>query len=221
MKRTWLAVAIVLGLFGGQALAQAPGGEEEEFDVKKAMEEVARLLKESEKLLVESISPRETDSPEEAAERAEEVAKAIEKLLKQSQESGAAAADKMKEILEKAPQSGGGGGSGEQEQPSEGEDAKRKEQEKNVDERDPMNSGEQDQPTNGEENEKEPDSAAKTPESETEKPPEPDPNEEWLRRLPEKIRLAYKNGEWNRIPEKYRRLIEAYTKRMAEIESDR
>ena len=221
-----MMAALVLGLFAGQVLAQQPGGggggggEEEEFDVKKALEEVARLLGESEKLLVESIAPRESATPEEAEEQARGAAEAIEKLLRQSEKSGAEAAEKMKEILEKAPQ-GGGGGSGEQEDPSQGEDEKRKQDERKVDERDPMNSGHENQPKDGEENKDDPSSATKKPESEKDDPSNPDPKEDWLSRLPEKIRLAYKNGEWERIPEKYRQLIEAYTKRMAEIESDR
>ena len=42
-----------------------------------------------------------------------------------------------------------------------------------------------------------------------------------LNSIPEKIRMAVKNGEWDKIPARYRELLQDYTKRMAEIESER
>jgi hypothetical protein len=213
-----LMLPVVFVLLASPVLAQGSG--EEEFDVVKAMKEVQRLLRESEALLVKAIAPRKTGDEGGATETAEQARQAIEKLLRDSKTNGDAAADKMKEILEKAPQSGGGGGGGqEHQQPKPGEEQKQKGSEQEVGERDPRNSGD---PKDGEKQEGDPESANnKPPESEKDKPARPDPSQEWLGRLPGKIRQAYQNGEWDKIPEKWRKLIQDYTRKMAEIESDR
>ena len=222
MKKLMLMLPMVLVLLSSPVLAQG-AGEEEEYDVAKAMKEVQRLLRESEALLIKAIAPRKTGDGEDATETPEEARKAIEKLIRDSQASGAAAADKMKEILENAPQQGGGGGGGQQhQQPKPGEEQQKKASEQEVGERDPKNSAENGEPKDGEKKEGDPESANdKPPESEKDKPARPDPNQEWLGRLPGKIREAYQNGEWDRIPEKWRKLIQEYTRKMAEIESDR
>ena len=49
----------------------------------------------------------------------------------------------------------------------------------------------------------------------------PDPNDDWLGRLPDKIREAVENGQFDQIPPRFRKLLQRYFERMAEIESDR
>ncbi len=221
MFRLTLILPLVLLLCSSPVLAQG-SGEEEEFDVVKAMKEVQKLLRESEELLVKAIAPRVKGDGESAAEAGEQAREAIQKLLKESRQNGESAVDKMKEIMEKAPQSGGGGGGQGEQQPKPGDEEKQKGSEKEVGERDPKNSAKDGDPKSGEKNKSDPQSAKKKPpESEQDKPAEPDPSKEWLGRLPSKIRQAYQNGEWDRIPEKWRKLIQEYTRKMAEIESDR
>ncbi len=222
MKKIMLMLPVLLVLLSSPLLAQG-AGEEEEYDVVKAMKEVQRLLRESEALLVKALAPRTKGADEETAETAAKAREAIEKLIRDSKRNGETATDKMKEIMENAPQQGGGGGGNQKhEKPKPGEEQKQKGSEKEVGDRDPKNSAKDGEPKSGEKNESDPRSAEeKPPESEKDKPARPDPNEEWLGRLPGKIRQAYQNGEWDKIPEKWRKLIQDYTRRMAEIESDR
>jgi hypothetical protein len=207
---TFLAVLLV----SLPALAQAPGGGEEEYDVEAALKEVSRLMAEAESLLVKALKPG--TPAEEGAAAAGKVREEIDKLLKGSGENGRKASEKMIEILENAPQQSGGGG-GQEEQPPDSEaERKRKEQEQKVEERDPQNTGEGD-PMNGEKREEQPGdpSAKKPPQADPDKPSEPDPNADWLANLPEQVRQAYLNGEWEVIPLRWRRMIEEYTKKVA------
>jgi chemotaxis protein histidine kinase CheA len=225
MKMLLLTLPLALVLLSSPLLAQGSGEEEEEFDVVKAMKEVQRLLRESEALLVKAIAPRAKGDGEDAADAGQKAREAIEKLLKDSRQSGEDAADKMKEILEKAPQQqgrGGGGGGQHQQEPKPGEEGKQKGSEKEVGDRDPKNSKENGDPKSEEKSKSDPQAANQKPEeSEKDKAARPDPIKEWLGRLPSKIRQAYQNGEWDRIPERWRKLIQEYTRKMADIESDR
>lgn len=222
MKKIMLMLPLALVLLSSPLLAQG-SGEEEEFDVVKAMKEVQRLLRESESLLIKALAPRATGDGEGANETAEQARQAIEKLIRDGKQSGESAAEKMKEIMEKAPQQGGGGGGGEQKQqkPKPGEDQKKKGSEQEVGDRDPKNSAKDGDPKGEEKSDENAQGDKKPPEGEQDKPAKPDPSQEWLGRLPGKIRQAYQNGEWDRIPEKWRKLIQEYTRKMAEIESDR
>jgi len=222
MKKIMLMLPVVLVLLSSPLLAQG-AGEEEEYDMVKAMKEVQRLLRESEALLVKALAPRAKGGGEEPSESTEAAREAIEKLIRDSKQSGEAATDKMKEIMENAPQQGsGGGGSQKHQKPKPGEDQKQKGSEQEIGDRDPKNSAKDGEPKGGEKSESDPKSGdQKPPESEKDKPARPDPSQEWLGRLPGKIRQAYQNGEWDKIPEKWRRLIQEYTRKMAEIESDR
>lgn len=228
--KTKLAVAgtalLILLLAPGPALAQEPGGGgEEEYDVEAAIREVTRLLTEAEKLLVLAIRPGGESPAGEAAATGREAAEALDKLLGRGEETGRKAADLMKEILENAPrrQGQGQGQSQEQQEPGRQEDEQRKQDERRVDQRDPKNSEENGgKPEDSREKTGDPeDTNRDRPESEEDPPAEPDPDREWLANLPEKVRQAFLNGDWEILPEKWRDLIEAYRTRLAEEESDR
>jgi hypothetical protein len=208
-------VAIALLLFAAPVLAQEPGGEpEEEYDLLAAVKRVAKLLKESEELLVKTLVRKEKATPEEAAAAGERAREAIDDLLKRSEDKGQEAVKTITEILENAPPGKGGGD--EKSDPSAKDDAKRKGEEKKVKDRDPQNSGDGD-PT-GQSSKKKPKNPRKPPQKKG-KPRRPDPNAEWLASLPEQVRQAYLNKDWGRIPAKWKEHIEAYMKRLAEAES--
>jgi len=216
MKTRMIAMVLGLALLALPVMAQEV---EEEYDMEAAVKKVAELLKQSEKLLVETAKG---GSAGEAATAGAEAKKAIEELLEQSRQSGQDAADKMTEILENAPQCQGGGQGQEEQKPSEQDKQQAKDSQEEVDKRDPKNSADRNEPNSGEKSESEPESTAKKPpESAKDKPAAPNPDEDWMATLPEKIRQAVKNGEWDRIPARYRELIQEYTKRMAELESER
>ncbi len=215
-NRVLLAVVAILVPLAVPAFAQDGG--EEEYDMEAALKEVTRLLTEAESLLVKALKPG--GSAAEAAEAGEAAKEKIDALLRQGGEDGQKAVDKMTEILENAPQQQGQGEGQEQQQPDSEEEKRRREQERQMQERDPKNSADGQQPKDGQKKEGEPDPATqKPPDSGRENPSEPDPNADWLANLPEKVRQAYLNGEWEVIPPKWRELIEAYTKKVAE--SDR
>ncbi|MCU0722007.1 MAG: hypothetical protein MUC63_00050 [Planctomycetes bacterium] len=213
MPRVALSLVVVLGLVL-PALAQEPGGGEEKYDVEAALKEVSRLMGEAESLLVKALKPG--GSAESAAKAGEKAREEIEKLLTGSRENGQKASEKMQEILENAPHQSGQGEGQEEQPPDSEEERKRREQEQKVDERDPRNTGEGD-PKDGRRREERPENpdAKKPPRTDPDKAAEPDPNAEWLANLPEQVRQAYLNGEWEVIPLRWRKLIEEYTKRVA------
>ena len=217
----WMRAVVVVGLglavlgWGAAQPARAQGGPEEEFDFQKAMREIDELMRRAEESLIESIrTGRSSDEGERARRK-------IDELLKSHQQSGAKIIEKINEIIEKAPRSGGGGGGSGQMPPPDGGDPKgRDRDDRKVTDRDPRNRGEGGKdPKNGRENE--PD-----PKAEDAEPPAKDPKEkakidlakEWLAQLPPTLRSRVLNGDFEEIPEKYRPIIEAYFKKLAEMD---
>jgi hypothetical protein len=219
MRKAAMTIGCLLAILAAPVGAQE---EEERYDVVAALKKVAELMGETEAHLVNSLSGR---SPEEAAEAGERTREEIEKLLRKSESSSQAAVDKMTEILEKAPRTGGAGGGGgqDQESPDSEEERRRREEEQNAQDRDPKNSSEGNkEPNSPEDSKSEPEGeTAKPPPSDTDDPSMPNPEDDWLGRLPDKLRQAVLNGEYDKLPPKFRKLLERYLKRLAEVESDR
>jgi hypothetical protein len=89
-----------------------------------------------------------------------------------------------------------------------------------AEERDPRNSAEKSPEESPEENPREDrEETAKPPPSEVEDRPPPEPSEDWLPLLPKHLREAVQNNDWGKIPPLWRKLVEAYLKRLAEAES--
>jgi hypothetical protein len=216
------ACIVVLGLLalGVPAVAQEGPAEGEKFDIEKAMREIDRLLGEAEDRLLESA--RGEPSAEAAGEAAREASKKIEELLRGGREKGDRIVDGINHILDNLPRGSGGGGGQQQPQPDKQDGQKRDQQEsQDLRDRDPRNSREGD-PRNGEK-EPDPQSAkenAKPPPDEAKEKAEVDPSREWLPRLPDKVREARVNGNFEEIPEKYRSLIEAWTKKLSDLDDD-
>lgn len=214
MKITIAAVLAALLLSSVPAAAQEPPVGGDEFDLEAAMREVSRLLKESEELLAKTL--KDGGDTEEAVAKAKEAREAIDKLLKKSRSNGEEAVRQMTEILKNAPQCSGQSGQ-EQKEPDQEKMKRDKENEKQVSERDPKNSGD---PKNAQEAKNKPKTGnKKPPEAKKDPAAEPDPERDWMALLPEKMRQAVKNGDWDKVPPKWRKLIEEYTKKMSDIES--
>lgn len=219
MRNTTLTVLAIV-LLCPAVLAQEGGGKKKEkFDVAKAMKQVDTLLRQSEKLLVDSLKAEENGKASAAEKSGQKTQKAIEDLLNKSRSSGDKAQKKMLEILEKAPRGKGGGGGGDQksEKPNPENDAKRKAKEKKLEDRNPHNSGGKPSPA-----EQKKDQRAKNrtkPKEKQGKPAKPNPRKDWLAQLPPELRQEYENRDWRRIPEQWKKFLEDYFKRVAEAES--
>jgi len=216
MKTLALTVAFLVALPLAAALAQEEG-EKQPFDMEGAIRKVEELLKESERLLVESLKPERPS--EEAAEKAEEAGRAIDDLLNESRKSGEEATDLMAEIVKNAPRRPGGGGGGEehQQQPKDGEKEEPSDQSE-VDEKDPKNSKDG-EPESDQKKEGEPETGKKKPESKKDEPSDPDLEKEWLAGLPPEVRKDFENRNWDEIPPKWREIIRKYMKELADSES--
>ena len=64
--------------------------------------------------------------------------------------------------------------------------------------------------------------SSQKPPDKIEEPKDPKGNKRWIAQLPDQIRKAYESKDWDSIPPKWRRLIRAWTKKMAtDLEKDR
>jgi hypothetical protein len=214
-----LSIAVLVGTASAQGGPQ-PGGGEEKFDIEAALKKVYKLMREAEKSLTESLDSEK--SAEDAAEAGRKAKEEIDKLLGSGREKGKEIVDTINEILENLPQQQGGGGGGHGQMPEPEDEKKQQKQDgKQVGDRDPRNSrdGEPEspdkQPTT-DETEK----TKKPPPSEAKEKVEVDPTQEWLARLPPQVRQDLLNGDLDKVPEKWKPLIEAWFKKMAEIEDD-
>ena len=212
--KTATIVLACLAAMTGAAFAQ-DGGDPEPFDMEGAIRKVGELLKESERLLVESLHPG-TDA-RETAERVDEARKAMDELLGESKKNGQEASKLMGDIVKNAPQSSGGGQGHEQQDPKDqkGEEPKGQDE---VDKKDPKNSKEGD-PESSEKSEEKPNPDAKKPVSAKDKPSDPDLAKEWLATLPPEVRKAFENRNWDAIPPKWREVIRKYMKELAETDT--
>lgn len=219
MRTFTIAIAAALALLVVPLAALAQDGDEEQFDTVEALKKVRELLRQSEKSLMESLKPSEA-AAKEASDSGEKARKALEDLLRSSRKSGDDAVKQMTEILEKAPRSGGGGG-GQSQQQNSGEEPKREEG-KQVDEKDPQNSGGGEKPKDpADTKDRRDETAREKPKSKPGEKAEPNPDEEWLANLPPQMRQDYLNKDFGKIPQRWREFIEDYVKRLNEMESSR
>jgi hypothetical protein len=207
--RTKLAISLLGLLLTASPLAAQEPGEGEEFDLREAIKKVTELLEETEALIVKSMSTK-GESPEEAQERGEKTTEAIDDLLRRGRDNGEEVVDTITKILENAPPGNSPDSDQEQQEPNPDDDEKRRREENRPSDRDPQNSADGD-PKGKERDEK--------PRTKKGKAQRPDPEKEWLASLPEQVRLLYLNKEWEKIPPRWRSLIQAYMDRLAEAES--
>jgi hypothetical protein len=211
--RTTLAILALLA-FAPALRAQGGAGGDDEYDIAAAMRRVEKLMADAEKSLLDSVSR------DRAAEAGQQAAEEIDKLLKGSQKTGEEIVGKINEILENLPQQGGGG-SGQPMPKPEDEGQKKPQDGQQVGDRDPKNSR-QGEPKGGHQPKPEDrkEEATKPPPEEAKEKVPVDRSQEWLARLPDQVREDLLNRRFDRIPEEYRRLIEAWTKKMAETDGD-
>jgi len=204
---------VVLLALTGPVFAQ-DGGAEEQFDIEEAMRRIHRMMGKAEESLLESAKRRD------AAETGQETVKEIEKLLKGHQSQGKGIVEKINELLDNLPRQQGGGGGADQ-QPQDPKQEPKPEPETGTDDKDPENSRKGD-PKDGKEDKEDPEQklADKPPPDEEKSKAPVDLSKEWLKGLPPQLRQDVLNGNFERVPEKYRKLIEAWTKKMARIDDD-
>lgn len=218
MKTVTIMIAFLLLSPLAGAFAQDGSDQPEPFDMEGAIRKVGELLKESERLLVESLQPGA--SADEAAEKVEAARKAMDELLGESKKNGEEASKVMADIVKNAPQGSGGGSSDDQHEKS--DDPKKedgqKEPQDEPEKKDPKNSKEGD-PESSEKSEEQPNSDAKKPVSAKDKPADPDLAKEWLATLPAEVRKEVENGNFDVVPPKWREVIRMYMKELAETDS--
>ena len=130
-------------------------------------------------------------------------------LLRGSATQGREIASALDELLRQAGRMGqgpGGGGSGDGGDGRGGRDPKDSERKGG------------DQPNSGEKSDEPPEvkHGAKPPASDRDPPPEIDPKSVFFAKLPDKVREAVTNGDFDQVPEKYRDLIREWTKALSE-----
>jgi hypothetical protein len=185
----------------------------EEFDLVKAIKQIEKLMVKAETSLLKSVAR------EKAAQESREAVEEIEKLLRGHEKQGKEIVDKINELLVNLPQQSGGGGG--QSQPMPKSDDKKdgqKKKEKQLGDRDPQNSREGEKETKGDPDPKDDQSNAKPPPEELKEKAEVKPDPDWLPRLPPQVREDIQNGNFESVPEKYRALVEAWMKKMAEMD---
>jgi hypothetical protein len=131
--------------------------------------------------------------------------------LRGSAEQGRAIASALEELLRQAGRMGGGGGGGgsprDSDDPSGG--GKGEEPKKKPDDGDPEGGEKSEKPPEAPQGKKPP-SSAKDP------PKEEDPRGFFLAKLPDKVKEAVLNGDFDQVPEKYRDLVAEWTKALGE-----
>lgn len=249
ISRTAAATALVL--LAGPAFAQDGAGPPSPEEMKEKVKEIERLMKQAEKALARSVDSRKTseetaakieklldekarestgksadelrkmaeegsESASQALKRLMEQAKSesssasegVRKLLEETRQSGQGARQGIQWILDNATSQGQGGGGGQSNKPQQGSGKPKDQQGKK-------------EPKDGKENDQKPDPQADRPESDTEPPRSPD-MERWLAELPPQVRRAYETQDWDSIPPKWRDILRAWTKKMADrLEKER
>jgi hypothetical protein len=121
----------------------------------------------------------------------------IRELIEKVRGEGKGASDGIRWLLEKTVKQGGKGGGGGGHDP----------QEKKPDAEDPKKPDQKP--------EKPDEKPQSRPPSKTEPPKNPE-FEQWLAELPPQVRKAYDSQDWDSIPPKWREMLRAWTKKMAE-----
>ncbi|HEU4394986.1 MAG TPA: hypothetical protein VFS92_05420 [Planctomycetota bacterium] len=135
-----------------------------------------------------------------------------EGLLRGSAAQGREIASNLDELLRQASRlggqgGGGGGGGSEPKAPGGGDDPK-----------EPADHKKGEDPTSGKKTNEPPEGkqGKKPPAADREPPPEIDPKSVFFAKLPDKVREAVTNGDFDQVPEKYRDLIREWTKALSE-----
>lgn len=231
---TFRRIAAFAALAWACGAARAQGSPEEEM--KKRMEEIARLMRESEKLLLEitqvdrlvdrqreiveklkELEPPQQDAAAELKAKQEEIERKIQELFRDQQQKGEMTVKQLEELLRSLPRGGQG-------QP---EHERNKEQRKEEERRLPEREEQKQQQARGPRDQKDPE-RDKTPEGRKPKDEAEAARlrriEAWIARLPPEEQERLSRNDFSGVPARYRRLIREYTalraKREGEQESD-
>jgi hypothetical protein len=141
-----------------------------------------------------------------SAEKGREITRSIDELLLQAAR------------MAQPGGSGGGSSRGEKEAPSEGKQRSEKRGPEGKKD-DPSSASGGDDPKHGEKDPSRPSKKGAVPPSDPKQPPDPrDAKGVFLAKLPDKVREAVLNGDFDQVPERYRDLIREWTKTLAEKE---
>ncbi len=168
-------------------------------------------------------SPPEGGRPPEGGtpppgERGEDIRKRMEEILKTSEQRGGAIPKELEELVRMIPRQSGSGQGGPP--PPPGSPRKPGDQPKPEDE---PKDGEKKDPKDGPKDERKPEDQRgndKPPEGET-GPKRNDDTPPWLLELPEEQRRIITGGSIEKVPERYRALVERYQKWLAERVKER
>jgi len=233
----WLFTAVLAGSFMVM-LASANAQDEDEQRARQLIEQIKKDMEQIDRMLMQ-VDGDGAATAEDASERLEDVQRNIEELLNQVRDDQLQVVENIEELvrLTKYSQSQGGGGGGEEPPPSNGEQQKNRERSGDPEVEDLKYQGQpkprdQDQqqgdqqqggqePKDGrpESGEGEQEVGAKRPPGETGEFQQEDVSGRWGS-LPPKAQNSISPASWERMPEKYRRIIEDYYRRSNE-EQDR
>jgi len=161
--------------------------EEARSDAAKASSEMTRML-------------------EEGGGSTRKATEGVRKLLEKTKKSGEQAGEGIEWLLKNAVSSGGrNSGSGKPDKPSDEEGGEK-----------PKDGDQGKKPEDGEKKPENPSEVAKPPESDLDPPREDAKVERWKAELPPQVRRAYESRDWDAIPPKWRSLLRAWTKKMAD-----
>ena len=234
-----LCAALALAVPSGRAFADGEGeesGESIEQKIKAQIEKIIKLMRENEKALLEAsrgsgkkpdgvevkppdVPGMESPPPPDGTApplRGDDVRKRLDELLKTSQGSGASIPKELEELVKMIPTRSGQGQGQNQPDPNPGESGSTK----------PRDGNRQDKPEDGKDPKgaQKPESPAKKPGDKTAgKPPDGEKSDPlhddappWLVNLPEEYRSMITSGDTEHVPQRYRHLVEAYAKWLAD-----
>lgn len=212
-----LLTGVVLVLLAGPALAQS----EEEA---RARELIARIKKEMKKI-DEMLLQADRGQAGEAAERMEQVAEDVQKLLNEVAEGQRQVIDDIEELARMTKYSKSNQSQSSDSDPQQQQDGKNREREREPDPKDLQYQGEpepqpqgEEQPQDGRPDESEPeqsDQQRQPPPSETDHFEREDTTGRWGN-LPPKVAEMLQNLGPDQFPAKYKKLIEEYYRKSAE-----
>ena len=240
IRAALLAAALLLAVPAGRAFAEGEeGGESIEQQVKAQIDKIIKLMRENEKALLDAsrgsgkkpdgveVKPPDTAAMESGTPpageppplRGEEVRKRLDELLKTSQGSGAAIPNELEALVKMIPVTGGQGqGQGQQGEPdpkpgtsgsTEPRDANRPDKPEAA--KDPKEASKPENPAQkpGERGSTKPPDGEKSDPTGNDDPP-------WLVNLPEEYRRMITSGDTEKVPPRYRHLVEDYAKWLAD-----
>jgi len=251
-SRVIAAAIAVFGALAAPAIAQDEGHGVGPEELKAKVKEIDRLMKQAEEALVDSLSAKDkakaTDAAiekllekkaqesmgksaeqlrKEAEKGSAEAQEAIKKLSKEAaQEASKLTVQEIQKLIDKSASGSGGAGEGirklmEETKGQSGEVAKGIQW---ILDNATTSGGHQGQPKDQKPEEDKPekkDPTAEKPKDETEPPSTPE-GDKWLAQLPPQVRKAYETRNWDAIPPRWRKLLQAWTIKMAsELEKNR